>query len=419
MVYKESKILELKEQMTNSFLKTVSAFANFAGGEIIFGINDNGKIIGIKNLDEACTQIENKIVDSIKPIPDFSLEIDHTLNTIKVIVEPGEDKPYFYKKKSYIRRNTTTTEADKSILKKLIMESSNIRYEETESVQQNLSFSYLKNKMKKEMKIKNFDEDIMITLGLVDVKGNYNIAASLLADQNKFLTIDTVKFDNNSQHFSYRKSFDKTCILQAIDAVMDVFEDLYSFENIEGVLRVKHYTVPKEAFREALINAAVHRDWSIISSIKVTFGDDQIEILSPGNLPNNLSEEMFLNQHVSMPRNLILCSIFKRLNYIERLGYGISAIQNSYKQYDVKPKFEFLDNFIKVILPITTNNNLMSSFEKQIINILKYSKPLSSTELAEILDCSKSKAVYTCKNMLNAGLIRKIGNNRSTKYTKL
>lgn len=419
MVYKESKILELKEQITNSFLKTVSAFANFNGGEIIFGVNDDGKIIGIKNLDETCTQIENKIVDNIDPIPDFSLEIDHALNTIKVIVLPGDDKPYFYKKKSYIRRNTTTIEADKSILKKLIMESSNVRYEEAKSVQQNLSFSYLKNKMKTEMKIENFDKDIMITLGLVDVNENFNVAASLLADQNKFLTIDTVKFDNNSQHFSYRKSFDNTCILQAVDTVMDVFDDLYSYENIEGKLRAKHYIVPKEAFREALINAVVHRDWSINSSIKVSFGDNQIEICSPGNLPNNLSEEMFLNQHVSMPRNLILCSIFKRLNYIERLGYGISAIQNSYKQHSVKPKFEFLENFIKVILPVTTYNNFRSIFEKQIIDTLKYSKPLSSTEIAEILDCSKSKVVYTCKNMLDAGLIKKIGNNRSTKYTKL
>lgn len=44
---KESKTLEFKESITKSFLKTVSAFSNYDGGEIIFGIDDDGNIKGL------------------------------------------------------------------------------------------------------------------------------------------------------------------------------------------------------------------------------------------------------------------------------------------------------------------------------------------------------------------------------------
>ena len=48
-MFKESKNLELKESFSNSFLKTVSAFANERDGEIIFGVADDGGVIGVKN----------------------------------------------------------------------------------------------------------------------------------------------------------------------------------------------------------------------------------------------------------------------------------------------------------------------------------------------------------------------------------
>ena len=51
---KESKELELKSTITNTFLKTVSAFSNYNSGKIIFGIDDNGKIIGLENIEQLC-----------------------------------------------------------------------------------------------------------------------------------------------------------------------------------------------------------------------------------------------------------------------------------------------------------------------------------------------------------------------------
>jgi len=78
----ESKELELKSTITNTFLKTVSAFSNYNSGKIIFGIDDNGKMIGLENIEELCLDLENKINDNINPKPDFKFIKDKKKNII-------------------------------------------------------------------------------------------------------------------------------------------------------------------------------------------------------------------------------------------------------------------------------------------------------------------------------------------------
>ena len=66
---RESKTLEFKEEISNSFLKTVSAYANYGTGQVMFGVADDGRTVGIKDLNETCLAIENKINDSVSPTP--------------------------------------------------------------------------------------------------------------------------------------------------------------------------------------------------------------------------------------------------------------------------------------------------------------------------------------------------------------
>ena len=68
---KENKFLEFKSEITNTFLKTVSAFANFNDGEIVFGITDHGDVCGVADPVQSCLDIENRINDSISPKPNL------------------------------------------------------------------------------------------------------------------------------------------------------------------------------------------------------------------------------------------------------------------------------------------------------------------------------------------------------------
>ena len=107
---KENRKLEYKENVTNTFLKTVSAFANYDGGTIIFGVDDNGKVVGLEDLDQQCLEIENRINDSIKPKLDYSISTNNSEKTISLDVESGIHKPYLYKSKAYKRNDTATVE---------------------------------------------------------------------------------------------------------------------------------------------------------------------------------------------------------------------------------------------------------------------------------------------------------------------
>ena len=90
---KETKTIELKEAINRTYLKTVSAFANFGDGKIYFGITDNGEIKGIDDPRSASLDIENQINDLIKPRPNFHLSIDPD-NVIILEVFEGPHKPY-------------------------------------------------------------------------------------------------------------------------------------------------------------------------------------------------------------------------------------------------------------------------------------------------------------------------------------
>ena len=59
---RETRTTEFKERITNTFLKTVSAFSNYDGGEIFFGIDDNGNITGVSDVKQACLDIEIKLM---------------------------------------------------------------------------------------------------------------------------------------------------------------------------------------------------------------------------------------------------------------------------------------------------------------------------------------------------------------------
>ena len=101
IIMRETRILEFKETITNTFLKTVSAFSNYNGGTILFGVDDDGNVKGLSDVKQACLDIENKINDSVSPQLNYTLEIQNNDQTIKLTIKSGLQKPYLYKSKAY------------------------------------------------------------------------------------------------------------------------------------------------------------------------------------------------------------------------------------------------------------------------------------------------------------------------------
>ena len=413
---RETRILEFKETITNSFLKTVSAFSNYDGGTIFFGIDDNGNVKGLPDVKQACLDIENKINDSISPQPNYTLEIQNNDQTIKLTVKSGLQKPYLYKSKAYKRNDTATIEVDTLEFSRLILDGKNIRFEELPCKDQELSFEFLHRKLKESIQIETFNQDTLKTLNLYDNVNGFNNAAGLLADKNHFPGIDIVKFGENISIIQKRSTFENTSVLDAYEKAIDVFRDYYQYEVIQGADRKKIEKIPEAAFREAIANALIHRVWDVESQIRVLMFDDRIEIVSPGGLPSGITVEEYLSGKLSVLRNRNLANVFYRLGFVEIFGTGITRIKQLYEEALIKPDFEVSENAIRMVLPIFEKNANLTEDEKTIYKILSKTmlKPIS--EIAPYAPFGKSKTTQLLKNMGQKGVITVKGKGRGTKY---
>ena len=413
---KETRTLEYKSELTNSFLKTVSAFSNFVTGKILFGIADDGTVIGVDDPDQRCLDIENKINDSISPKPDYVLSINRKTNVITLEVNEGKYKPYLYKGKAYRRSDTASIEVDQIELKRLTLEGSNMYFESLCSEEYDMTFTKLEEKLIEKLGVTRVTDDTLRTLGLYTKDGKLNNAASLLSDINSFPGIDVARFGNSIDEILDRESFVHVSILMQYDNAIMMYRRYYQYEQIKGVDRTIVEKIPEKAFREAVANALVHRTWDINANIRILMFEDRIEISSPGGLPSGISENEYLDGNISTLRNPVLGNIFFRLHYIEMFGTGIKRIIDSYRDYKTKPKFDIKDNSITVILPVLSSTVSVTSNGSKVLEILGSELRYSSSELAKKLKWSKDKTIRILNELVDAGYVVKYGMGRGTKY---
>ncbi len=413
---RETRTKEFKEMITNTFLKTVSAFSNYDGGEIFFGIDDNGNIKGLPDVKQACLEIENKINDSITPQPDYTLELQNNDRTVKLTVKSGLQKPYLYKSKAYKRNDTATIETDTLELSRLILEGKNIRFEELPCEDQELTFDTLCQKLKECIQIETFNQDTLKTLNLYSSAAGYNNAAGILADKNHFPGIDIMRFGENISVIHKRATFENISILAGYEKVSEIFRDYYQYEEIQGTERKKAEKIPEAAFREAIANALIHRVWDVESQIRVSMFDDRIEIISPGGLPSGITEDEYLSGKLSVLRNRNLANVFYRLGFVEIFGTGITRIKQLYEEGLNQPDFEVSENAIKIVLPVFEKNLNLTEDERKIYKILSKTMLKSISEIAPCVPFGKSKTTQLLKEMGKKGVVKIEGRGRGTKY---
>lgn len=413
---RESKNLEFKESVTNTFLKTVSAFANYGTGKILFGVMDNGVVKGIENPEKVCLDIENRINDSLDPVPEYILEINERTSVITLTVSEGLHKPYLYKAKAYRRNDSATVPVDRLSLTRLILEGQNLSFEESVARNQELHFAVLERKLKTVLRLENVTPDTLKTLELYKDGEGFTVAAELLADQNSFSGIDMIRFGDSINILLDRELHERESILTQYDAALSMYRKYYQYEQINGSERETVILIPEAAYREAVANALVHRTWDVETNIHVEMFPDKIEITSPGGLPQGVTKEEYLRGGLSVLRNRIIGNLFFRLHLIERFGTGIRRIKESYKDNDRKPIFEVFENSIKIMLPVMDACNALTADENRIYLLIKR-KALPSSSLVEETGFGKTKVVSILRRLMDKGYVQSVGNGRGTKYT--
>ena len=382
----------------------------------MFGISDDGTIKGIDNPKQVCLDIENRINDSIDPVPEYVLDINDRTSVVTLTVSEGLHKPYLYKSKAYRRNDSSTVVVDRLELSRLILEGQNLSYEELPAADQQLTFTILHKKLADVIHLESFSLDTLKTLELYNDTAGYNKAGELLADRNSFSGVDIARFGDSINIIYDRETLEHVSVLDEFDQTLAFYRKYYQYDEIKGSIRETISLIPEEAFREAIANALVHRSWDVNTHINMAMFPDKIQITSPGGLPNGVNEADFIKGGISILRNRILGNVFFRLHLIEKFGTGIRRINEAYNESRIKPTFEVTDNSIRITLPVIQKQNNLTADEDKVYRLLT-GKKLSSSQIVKETGFGKSKVVYMLNRLIDNGYVRIIGNGRGTKYT--
>lgn len=418
MALLESNDRELKASVSESFLKTVSAFANYGTGSIIFGMADDGTVQGLPDIDRECLRIEHMIHDRIHPQPRYSIEVDSEAGTVTLTVFEGPDKPYLCRGKAYIRNDSSTTEADSLELKRLILAGNHMSFDQLPADSQNMEFGSLKQRLHTRLGVDQFDRNTLRTLGLTNADGQLVNAAALLSDSNPFPGIDIMRFGRSTSEILERVHIDGCSVLDQLDRTADVAERTYAFEKVTSTTRERVEKLPLDAFRETLANAIAHRAWDVPSAITVAMHPDHAVVTSPGSPPPGIEREAYLAGGLSVPRNPILATVMFRLGYIELFGSGVPRIREAYPAGELPPSFDVLDASIRVTLPALESHPATTVEEKAVLDALPQGMLMTRKQISEKCGTSLSTVGRLLASLEQKGLVERSGRGRGTKYSR-
>lgn len=432
----ESRKLKFKEQLPegHALLKIVTAFANGAGGELIIGLTDRErKIVGVEDPMLLEEQIMNSIHDGIYPpvSPFCSIITVEEKNILSVQILPGSNKPYYIKAKgvekgSFIRIGSTNRLAGFEAIQELKRQVRGLSFVDE------IDFQH-QRKLFDEKSLNNFfdtiglsevNDDALVKLNILRRNNGDvlpTIAAMLLFGQSgspdyDYAGVRLSRFSGTTMQNLLETREYGIPLIQLVDPLCHDIVSLLPKESFfKGARRIERSVIPFEAIREAIINAIVHRDYSIKgSSIKINLFDDRVEIISPGVLVGNL-DIRDLGTGLSESRNRTMVRIFRYLGLMEELGTGIARIFDIYRERELKPPL-FLEQgqFFKVIL-----------FQKKeyidsataIVNLLRLRGSLSAAQLAEQMGVHHNTVLKHLKKLILAGTVRKNIYGKKVLYT--
>lgn len=354
----EGYTIEFKENVNSDLAKELIAMANSSGGRIFIGIHDSGKVTGIVVTNALISQIQD-MANHCDPA--VAIRIETFENILIIHVKEGLNKPYRCNKGFYIRTGANSQKMTTREITEFIQAEGKVRFDEIlrDDVDINKVF-------KKEV----FDRYLgisKITKTLDDYAILENLGVLAYRNQKPFLNNAGLLFfsDQLSPHLFYAtftcalyKGNEKLTILDRKDYTGDLvsnIEDTILFlqkhlnlrYEITSMRRKEILEIPEVALREAVVNAACHRDYfEKGANTMVEIFDDRVQISNPGGLPKGLTPEKFGTRSIS--RNPIITSLFHRAGYIEKMGTGINRIKNALKEAgNPEPVFDY-DSFFTV-----------------------------------------------------------------------
>ena len=402
--------LMLEEKKPKSWLKSISAFANGLGGSLFLGVDNDGVVKGLDDIQHVCETISSKIRDYMDPLPEVEM-IPHRINKLEVLqlkVHSGNYTPYYYvgdgQRVAFVRVGDESMPATAEQMVRLVLKGSNKTFDSlhTDYKVEDNSFSILANSFKQRT-AQEWNKKFLLSFGLVTSEGNLTNAGALFADDcplwqsrlyctrwyglEKGDAINDAEFTGN--------------VLMLLREAMNFVKSntMRGWEKLpDGRKNKPEYA--ERAVLETMVNHFIHRDYTVMGSeVHLDIYNNRLSVTSPGGMYNGmLIQNLDIKDVSSERRNPILANVMAQLDYMEKRGSGLTRICNETKALEgykdeLKPVFKSTPTQFQTIIFASSDAS----------NVGNYDGDMSETKLTErqqkILDLIKKSPTITGKQM--------------------
>lgn len=454
----------------NKYLKTVVAFANGAGGELVFGIKNNTwEVVGFPEdrVFEKMDAITNSIYDACTPkiIPDVKIFDIEGKHVIIVKIYAGSQKPYYITKQglqngTYFRISGVTRKAENDTIQELYYEGLNQSFDQLPThdevssdrasalCDQMYNHTPIYEDFQSRPKKRPITINQLLSWKIVIRKDDHYYATNAfhLLEGSSDAAIQCAVFKGTTRSiFLDRREITGPLASQVEEATLFVMKNIQLGSRIDNTVRKDFYELPIPSVREMIANAVCHRSYIRSEKIQVALYDDRLEITSPGRMDPELTVEE-LKDGRSKIRNKAIAQAFQYMHIIESWGSGIPRIYEEAQKYDLpQPKISLMGNAFRITffrrsfetdqfgvidpatrventhtIPIETkthnNSIILTDKENEILSVLKVHPEFTQALLAKELNWTIDAVKYHIRKLQSKHLIEHIGSKKSGQW---
>lgn len=440
----ESSFLEFKKEVpkNDQIIKTIIGFCNQKGGKLIIGVADDRTIVGLSDsvTEHLLESLDHAIYEACHPtiIPLVSQQRFGDKSVIVISVSSGMNKPYFRKAEgvhqgTYVRVGRSTVKATPEMIEELKWQSHNVDFEKLplyraklDCLDEELIQKFLNSR--RNYAKANVSHEIMRSYSLA-VEEHHELYPThagilLFGKEPQFFLSEAMII---CCHFKGVEGREAIASIDCTGTILNQYQQAHHFVlsrlshsfAIEGMVREEKLEIPEVAFREALLNLLIHRNYHLPSPAKISIYDDRVEFFSPGNFWGPIKPDQLL-RGMTYLRNPAICKAFREIGLVEKMGTGFIQIFASYEKWGLeKPQIIEGDNFVKCILPRPyRQRETKQHTEPDILSLFHTQEEITIHDVIKKYSVSRATAQRWLQKLIADHKIVSIGKTRNVRYLK-
>ena len=442
----ENSTTEFKERCDQEAIETAAAFANTSGGIIFIGVSDKKEIRGITIGKETLTDITNRISQTIDPRVVMELESANIEGKSVLLVQITESqiKPVSVKGICYKRVGNSNRVMSPQEIAQMHLKSVGQTWDQLSVVsaknhdidEQKIQWYLTRREASRNVpQLQNMTvPDLLRNINCISEEETPTHAGILFFGKHpqKFFQnaqLRVVRFKGTSVTHPVIDRLDCSGTLwEIVNATEEFIRKnirLLSLRSSKSFQRDDKFEYPLDALREGIINGLIHRNYQEPADVRVFIFDDRIEIINPGNFPEDVSP----HKPIHRPVNPILSQLMYDVGFVERYGSGIKMMQRLCKKSANKePRFDLHPLETKVIfdspiqdttlLEIDDISEQLNDRQKDALFYVEKNGQIMTKEYVEINHVSRRTAYLELRDLTDKGLLTMVGKGRGSRYIR-